>query len=296
MIRQNKKYDVVILTHGPKDDLFESIKMLINQNIKPTTIIIYNTDKSIFYRNMRYEEGLKKLIKANDIIVKHIQEKDFDHGKTRNDASRLCKSQYILFMTDDAIPYDKKLTTNLINGFEKENVAVVFARQLAKENAKPKEKLVREFNYPRKDIVKDKSTEKKYGIKNCFCSNSCAMYDRKVFEKLKRFDTKIIQNEDMLFAARAIENGYKVVYKSDAIVYHSHNLSYIEQFKRNYDIGKFQKEHKEIFERYKSVGEGMKMVKYVNGSLLRNMKIIDAIDFDIECAFRYLGFIMGKRG
>ena len=299
MSKTMKKYDVVILTHSPKYDLVLSIKRLINQSIKPEKIIIYNTDESIFYKNIDDVSGFKKLLddSANNIMVVHIEESDFDHGKARNDAAKLCESDYILFLTDDAVPYDDNLCGYLMEAFEKYlsfNVAVSYARQIAKDDAKLKEKYVRAFNYPEHDIIKVKAKEKELGIKNYYCSNVCAMYDRNIFNKLGKFEENIILNEDTFYVYNAINNGYSVVYYPLAKVLHSHNLTYKEQFCRNFDIGVSQFERKAIFDKIPSAEEGKKMVMNVSKRLLMGFHIIMFLDFIIECLYRYAGFKKGK--
>ena len=295
----DKKYDVVILTHAPKDDLLDSLKKLLTQSVKAEKIIIYNTDEESFYKNIKNIDELKNLLKNNkDLIsVVNIEEKDFDHGRTRNKAADLCSSDYILFLTDDAVPYDNNLCEKLMNAFyeySSNNVAVSYARQIAKDNAKLKERYVREFNYPNHDIVKSKSKENELGIKNYFCSNVCAMYDRKIFYELGKFEEDIILNEDTFYVYLAINRGYSVVYYADAKVLHSHNLSYKEQFSRNFDIGVSQFERREIFEKIPSAKEGKKMLRNVSMKLLSGGHILMFIDFVVECFYRYMGFKKGK--
>lgn len=295
----NKKYDVVILTHAPKDELVSSIKRLLSQSIKAEKIIIYNTDENVFYKNISDKDELKSLLANNASLIKvvNIDERDFDHGRARNAAADLCNSDYILFLTDDAVPYDDSLCENLMKAFEKYsnyNVAVSYARQIAKDNAKLKEKYVREFNYPEQDIIKMKSKEAELGIKNYYCSNVCAMYDRKIFYDLGKFEEDIILNEDTFYVYLAIDKGYSVAYYADAKVLHSHNLSYREQFSRNFDIGVSQFERKEIFEKIPSAKEGRKMLLNVSMRLLSGFHIIMFIDFVIECFYRYMGFKKGK--
>lgn len=295
----NKKFDVVILTHAPKDDFVLSIKRLLNQTIKAEKIIIYNTDENLFYKNISDKDELKSLIanNANLIKVVNIDEKDFDHGRARNRAADLCSSDYILFLTDDAVPYDDNLCENLIKAFDKyasNNVAVSYARQIAKKKAKLKERYVREFNYPEYDIIKTISKEKELGIKNYFCSNVCAMYDRKKFYELGQFEEDIILNEDTFYVYLAINKGYSVVYYANAKVLHSHNLSYREQFSRNFDIGVSQFERREIFEKIPSAKEGKKMLLNVSIRLLSGFHIFTLIEFVIECFYRYMGFKKGK--
>lgn len=294
-----KKYSVIILTHLPHDELIVSIKNLLAQSIKPEKIIIYNTNLIKFFKHIKNRLEFEKLLYDNKKCIKliHIDELDFDHGKTRNDAMRLVNTDYALFLTDDAIPYDNYLSENLLNAFKKYDddtlVAVAYARQIAKENATLKEKYTREYNYPDYDIIKDKSNEVKLGIKNYFCSNVCAMYDRNIFNKLLGFEENIILNEDTFYAYKAINEGYKIVYSSKALVSHSHNYSYKDQFSRNFDIGVSQAEKYDIFKNIPSYNEGIKLIKYVCIKLLKGLHFVLVFDFLIECFYRFLGFKKG---
>ena len=299
MNNESKDYSVVILTHMPSDELAISLEKLLEQTIKPKKIIIYNTDLIHFFKRISDRFKLEKILYDDKSFIQlvHISKNEFDHGKTRNDATKLIDTDYVLFLTDDAVPYDKFLCENLLKAFDKyrddKDVAVVYARQIAKSNAKLKEKYVRLFNYPDYDIVKDKVSEKKLGIKNYFCSNVCAMYDMSIFNSTGKFEENVILNEDTFYAYKVINEGYKIVYVSDALVYHSHNYTYKEQFSRNFDIGVSQAEREEMFNSIPSYSEGKKLVTFVISKLLKELHIIMAFDFIIECAFRYFGFRKG---
>lgn len=296
-ILENKiKVSVVILTHSPKDCLVDNVKMLLKQSVKPFEIIVVNTDENKFYDNLIDDNKhyLENLIRDSIIIAKHIDINEFDHGKTRNMASKMANGDYILFMTDDAVPYDDKLIYNLLIAFDDKKVAISTARQIAKDNATYTERLVRQYNYPDISYVRTLDTEKKYGIKNYFVSNVCTMYDKKIFDALLGFKENIPLNEDMLYAYKAIHNNYKIYYNNKAIVYHSHNFSFIEQFKRNYAIARSQKLNKEIFNNLNNESEGKKLVIYVLKNCLRDKKFLSMILFFIDCVFRYLGFLLGK--
>ena len=302
-----KTYDVVILTYAPSDILINSLSGLVNQTIVPNTILIYNTEKDSFYDRISDKNALTEIIntysdesKTPYIKIINIKKSEFDHGKARNDAACTLNSEYILFLTDDATPKNIFLAERLINTFDKydaddKKVAAVYARQIAKEDASLKEKLIRLYNYPSYDIVKDKSREKELGIKNYFCSNVCAMYDRAIFNKLGKFDENLILNEDTFYIYKAINSGYKVVYSSSAEVIHSHNYSYIEQFYRNFDIGVSQFDKKEFFENIKSEKEGFKLLKFVSINMIKGLHFISLIDFFIDCIYRFIGFRLGKK-
>ena len=65
----------------------------------------------------------------------------------------------------------------------------------------------------------------------------------------------------MIYAAGVIQAGYAIVYEADAKVIHSHNLSPMEQFHRNFDLAVSQAEHPEIFAGLPSEGEGKMCIR-----------------------------------
>lgn len=287
--------DCIILTYSPDEKLLENISMLRKQTIKPSNIFIINTDEFRFNVDLDLDDSDEvKLTLVN------IKKEDFDHGKTRNMASKLSNEKYILFMTQDAIAVNEKLVENLINGFEQyENVAVVYGRQVPRKGDLIEE-FTRKFNYPTYDILKNKDTKSKYGIKNIFLSNVCALYDKNIFDKLSGFEENINFNEDTLYAHKAIENGYSILYKADAVVYHTHDYSPRKQYERNYQIGISHKTNKEVFGEYKTVSEGKTLVvqtaKYIissDRSIIEKIKQLFKL-VNISMA-KYMGFRAGYK-
>ena len=131
-------------------------------------------------------------------------------------------------------------------------------------------------------------------IKAIFCSDVCAMYDMKVFNELGGFETNVNFNEDMLYAYKALSNDYRISYAAKALVYHSHNLSLRQQYKRNKALAKSQKEHPEVFGTLSSESEGMVFVKNGLKYTMKNGGIGDAVSFFVDCTFRFIGFRVGK--
>ena len=60
---------------------------------------------------------------------------------------------------------------------------------------------------------------------------------RKEFEEIGGFPENVLMFEDMLFAAKLIEGGYKIAYVPEAKVVHSHDYSLVQQFRRYYQAG-----------------------------------------------------------
>ena len=69
----------------------------------------------------------------------HIQPSEFDHGGTRHLGASQSQADILLFMTQDAVPYDEHLLEELLKPLEDERVAVSYARQLPRAEAGPLE-------------------------------------------------------------------------------------------------------------------------------------------------------------
>jgi rhamnosyltransferase len=101
-------------------------------------------------------------------------------------------------------------------------------------------------------------------------------------------------SEDIYMAARLVAADYLVAYSSEAMVYHSHNLTPHEQFQRNYSTGFFLQEHEELLMGANEVSEGKKLVKFVSARLLREGRIGNLCLFFSDCAARFFGNRSGR--
>jgi len=287
----NRVVDVIIPTYRPGKELFGLLDKLINQTHPVRKIYLINTEQ-IYFETLVSEVDFTKLYPT--VSVHHITKAEFDHGKVRDMGAKLSDADIIVFMTQDAVPKDDKLVENLIIPL-KENVAVSYARQLPNKECNPIERYTRYFNYPKEERIKSGEDLEKLGIKTFFCSNVCAAYKREIYETLDGFIKRTIFNEDMIYAAKAIMNGYKIAYAANAEVIHSHNYTLMQQFRRNFDLGVSQAEHPEIFASVSSESEGFKMVRRTTKYLWRKRKIFWIPYFYMQTVFKYAGYLFGKK-
>lgn len=283
--------DVIIPVYKPDSGFLTLIESLQAQTVPVNRIILMNTEQKYLDR-LLYGTTLER--QAHNITVKHLSKREFDHGRTRNQGVKLSKADVFVMMTQDAIPADEYLVERLLDNLRQQKAAVSYARQLPTEESGEIERYTRQFNYPGESCVKTKDDLPGLGIKTFFCSNVCAAYDRETFDRLGGFVNHTIFNEDMLYAAKAVEAGGRIAYAADACVYHSHNYTHRQQFHRNFDLGVSQAEHPEVFAKYPSESEGIRMVKglvaYLRENGMKN-KIPYVI---IQSAFKYAGYLCGK--
>ena len=76
-------------------------------------------------------------------------------------------------------------------------------------------------------------------MKTAFNSNSFAAYRRKALKDVGGFPINTILSEDMYVTAKMLLKNWSVAYCADAKVYHSHNYTIWQEFKRYFDIGVF---------------------------------------------------------
>lgn len=286
------KVDVIIPVYRPDEKLERLIEKLKIQTMKPAHILFLQTMVGDS-EDERVEEVLKR---AENMKIIPVGKDEFDHGGTRNQGASLSEAEYMLFMTQDAVPEDEYLIENMYRHItSEEKIATAYARQTPGEAAGVIESYTRMFNYPEESSVKSSDDLKRLGIKTYFCSNACAMYKKSVYEELGGFVTETIFNEDMIFASRVIGAGYKIAYAADARVVHSHKYTYREQLTRNFDLGVSQRQYREIFESIKSESEGIRLIKDTIRHLVRCGKWYLIPDLIFQSGFKFIGYRLGLR-
>ena len=285
------RIDIIIPTYKPNEELAELIHRLQKQTITPNKIILMNTEESLI---QPFLEKSRILEQYGNIELHHISLREFDHGKTRHEGVQYSQAPFFLCMTQDALPADEKMVEELMDMLVKEKVAAAYARQLPRKGSSILEEYTRGFNYPEESRVKSQTDIKELGIKAYFCSNVCAAYNRQTYDLLGGFLRKTIFNEDMIYAAKAIQQGYQIVYQARARVIHSHSYTGWQQFTRNFDLGVSQADHPEIFDHVPSEKEGKKLIKGMAGFLWRERKIWWMFPFIYESGCKLIGYRLGK--
>lgn len=282
---EEKKIDIIIPVYKEGKEFRELIGKLLCQTVLPEHIFILQTVT---------EEKAMLSFDDDRVFVYPVKREEFDHGGTRDFGVKLSKADYVLMMTQDAMPEDDNLLAELLKGFALPNVGIVFGRQLARKDADITEQLTRLHNYPEKSCLKTRADVEKLGIKTYFCSDVCAMYQRELYESLGGFVHPAIFNEDMIMAYKVIHAGYGVYYAADAKVIHSHSYTCMQQFHRNFDLGVSQSQNSDIFDNISSEKEGAGFAKKVIMTLCKKGHPFKAVYFALQCGFRLAGFKLGK--
>lgn len=239
------------------------------------------------------------LAEAAGYRVVSIPHEQFNHGGTRQLAtSYLPDAELLLYITQDVVFASPDSVQRLCRSLEDATVGAAYGRQLPREQAGPIERHARLFNYPETSHVRSLEDRRTLGIRAAFLSNSFAVYRRSALEAVGGFPAKVISGEDFYTAVSLLMEGWKIAYKADAAVFHSHPLTLKQEFKRYFDIGAQHAREVWMLEAFGRAGsEGRKFVqsemRYLNAHSRRNIPYATVRTASKLIAYR-LGFASHK--
>jgi rhamnosyltransferase len=241
------------------------------------------------------QDGTVDALKQFGFDTEIIEQKDFDHGGTRTRMAQKARGEFIIFLTQDAVPAHTEALANLIQAFNDPQVAAVCGRQLPRLDGKPVGSHLRLFNYPDQSSIKSYADKEKFGIKTIFLSDSFAAYRRTHLESIGWFQDNLLFGEDSLACAKFILQGFKVAYCAEGKVYHSHDYNIIQEFRRYFDVGVFHTTQAWAFTPFAGAeGEGGKFIKSEFRFLLQKKCYWELFLFPMRNAAKLFGYKLGK--
>lgn len=256
-------FSLVIPTYNAGSAWSQCLKSIDLQSISPKQLLIVDSNSSDFTAQTAIDFGCT-LIKTDPAT--------FNHGRVRNSAIEfLDDTDFVVFLTQDVILESKLSLQNLLDSFQDPSVGMAYGRQLPHLGSKPLGAHARLFNYPNISQIKSLSDSKRLGIKTAFVSNSFAAYRRSTLSDVSGFPTNVILSEDTYVAAKMLLSQWKVAYAADATVFHSHDYSYLQEFRRYFDTGVFHSRENWILDQFgSSESEGARFVKSELKYLVKN--------------------------
>jgi rhamnosyltransferase len=238
------------------------IKVSIVIPTKNAGSLFVNTLEGI--KNQEYEDHIElvcidsgssdetiSLAEQYGAIVKTIPPEEFNHGLTRNMGIEISSGEIIIIMSQDAVPGDRYLIKNFVDAFEDPQVAGAYARQVPRTDADLLTK--RNLNH----WLTGRETEEVRWIKNWKTYKQLTPMQRHRFynfddvcSALRKSVWKAIPfrandfGEDIDWSQQVLEAGWKIAYWPKSFVVHSHDRSFMYDYKRNFQTSK------KVFEQY----------------------------------------------
>ena len=251
--------DIIITTYKPDESLVSMVDAWASQSVSVNKIIICNKEEKYFDRllfNGRFMENHK------NVEVFHTSAREFDCGKTRNQAVRHSEADLVLFLEQGVMPEDGEVIAGLSEPFRRDPaVALSYARLIPKDSCGEGDKLIYAYFYPEESAVRTVNDIGVMGYRTCLVSNACAMYRRKVFETEGGFENHIIAGEGIIFGNRLLKEGYKAAYVSGAVARTDTRMSAAEARGTCFDLAVLFAMHPEIFDVREIRSEGRRLFK-----------------------------------
>lgn len=259
--------------------------MIKKQSVNDLPVLLIDSGKGTPYANE---------INGMSVQVRTIDSRNFNHGGTRQWGMKLCpEADIYVFLTQDAILADEYSVENLVAVFDDGSIGCAYGRQLPHRDAGVFGTIARAFNYPPQSRIYSFEDRKKHGIKTAFISNSFAAYRKKAMHEVCGFPHDTILGEDMCVAAKMLLANWKIAYVANAMVYHSHDYSMIQEFKRYFDIGVFHARESWIQRKFgKAEGEGKRFVMTELRYILKNCPY-RLFEMVLRDGMKFLGYRLG---
>ncbi len=173
------------------------------------------------------------------ISVRTIEREKFHHGRTRNQLAEIARGEFLVFLSQDALPRGTSFLATLLQPFEEERVAGVTARVLPEPSHDP---------LTRRTVLKDPQAKA--------VGHECSLEGARSFDSLSgaecldllRFNNvssairacvfseipfpEVDFGEDYAWAECALRAGWKTVFAPEAVALHSHRYGARSAFER----------------------------------------------------------------
>jgi len=278
---------VLIPARNGESALRELLAMLSLQTLPPVETVVADSASNDDTAEVAREYGA---------VVVDVNPGEFDHGGTRSMLAKRAQGDILVFMTQDAVMKTRDALEKLVAPLlADDQVASSYGRQLPAFDADFFARSLRGFNYPEKSVVRSLTDRERLGLKTVFTSNSFACYRRKDLQAVGYFPAKLIFGEDTIVVARLLQQHKRIAYVADAAVYHSHNYSPLEEFKRYFDIGVLHSNQKWFITAFGDAeGQGKKYIRHVLGLLFREKRYTLLPELVVRILMKYCGYKLGR--
>jgi rhamnosyltransferase len=224
---------VAVPTFNAENFMEEQLKAIFAQKtVRDVEVLVIDSGSS--------DKTVEIVQKHSKVKLHQISNSEFGHGRTRNLAVEMAKGEYILFLTQDAIPASPYWLEAMVEPFElSDKVGCVVGKQIPHANAPATIK--REVYIVFKGLGPDDSislqrknmTTEKFNLVNTFMSNTNSAVRKDLHSKIPFRDVNYA--EDQGLGIDMLDAGYYKAYAPLGAVNHSHDYGVREYFKRKFD-------------------------------------------------------------
>jgi rhamnosyltransferase len=234
---QSSSVGIIIPTFQAAKHLPYCLPPLLQSPLKPVILIIdsSSTDETV---TIAREMGVQTLV---------IAQNEFNHGATREKGRQYLRTPIVVMMTQDAYAASPETLGHLVKPLFEKRASIAYARQLPHQDAGFFGAFARDFNYPPKSHMRCLADTSIYGVYTFFCSNSCAAYVNAALDEIGGFPS-VLFGEDSVVVAKLLRRQHRIAYVAEAEVFHSHDYTLKQEFRRHFDMGLSRCSYRDLLE------------------------------------------------
>jgi rhamnosyltransferase len=210
--------DIVVRAYNDMPVIEETLRGIRRQR-QPGRILVMDNES---------QDGTTDVAKELADRVINVPAGTYVPGTVLNQAMEATVSEYVVFLNSDCTPLDDQWLETLLAGFDAEDVVAVFSRQM------PRPDCLTLFAKDTDDTFGDGAQQANW--KHCFSMASSAI--RRSTWQAMPFNPDIQYSEDIEWTWRARQQGGVIRYCPESRVYHSHNYTLKQWYRRQYGEGK----------------------------------------------------------
>lgn len=278
------KISIIIPTKDGEATLPKLLAMLQKQKIEFSYEIVAVDSGS--------KDGTLRILEEYDVKVVKISPWSFTHGRARNIGAKHSLGHLLVFLNQDATPFDTDWLDELVIPVVENHSVSSFSRQIPYPDLSPSEKVFMNMIYPAEaKLVTAKDLLRKDMFGMVLFSTVSACIKRHIWERFQ-FNEEIAACEDQELACRLLQAGFKLSYSASSKVYHSHNCDLITTFMRYFDVGWGVSMIPELNKR-NPLDTLCKMIELVK-TTITCCSAFEGIDGLLRIMTKNLGFVAGK--
>ncbi|MEQ8821111.1 MAG: glycosyltransferase family 2 protein [Sumerlaeia bacterium] len=208
------KASVIIRTYNEARHLPEVLKRLAGQDRQDFEVIVVDsgsTDKTV---------AIAELAGARLV---HIEKSQFTFGRSLNMGCEAARGDVLIFISGHCYPMNRRFVDEILKPYEAdEKIALVYGMQRGGKTTKFSEHCHFIKTFPREPMIPQEGF---------FCNNANCSIRRSLWEQ-RPFNEALTGLEDLEWAKWATEQGWQAAYSAKAGVYHLHDETWKQVFRR----------------------------------------------------------------
>lgn len=195
---------IVIRCYNEEEHIGRLLSGIMQQTLKNIEIIIVDSGST---------DATVSIASRYPVKILSIRPEEFSFGRALNIGCEEANGEFVIIVSAHVYPLYKDWLEKLIKPFSDPRVVLVYGKQRGNDITKYSEQQIFAHWFPEGlTLVQD----------HPFCNNANAAVRRSLWEKLP-YNENITGLEDIDWAKRAMESGYKIAYAPDSTVIHVHN-------------------------------------------------------------------------